>query len=152
MQYCWCSPFLVNVKKCCQTINRIQNQGFCLHNMCVYCVYLLYIYIYIYIYMCIYINTHTCMYIFKKDLHVFTCIYLYSYKLDQIYIKKNYLIHKRKHFLKYIHACVCIYLYIYIYIYIYTHTYIYIYIINIHSANSYIMYTKTLILDAINHD
>ncbi len=28
-------------------INRIQNKGFCLHNMCVYCVYLLCIYKYI---------------------------------------------------------------------------------------------------------
>ncbi len=30
--------------------------------------------------------------------------------------------------------------------------YIYIYIINIHSAHTYIMWTKTFISDAINHD
>ncbi len=44
-------------------------------------------------------------------------------------------------FLKYMHACVCV------------RVCIYIYIINIHSTHIYcIMYTKTFILDAINHD
>ncbi len=38
------------------------------------------------------------------------------------------------------HVCVFIYIYIYIYIYI----------INIHSAHSYIMHTKTFISDVIN--
>ncbi len=31
-------------------INRIQNKRFCLHNICVYTVYIYYVYIYIYIY------------------------------------------------------------------------------------------------------
>ncbi len=65
------------------------------------------------------------MYIFIY--FIFTCIYLYTLYL-----------HKYMHpiFLKYIHACVCIY----------------IYIINIHSAHTYIMKSKTCVLDAINRD
>ncbi len=43
-----------------------QNESFCVHNICVFCVYLL----------CIYKNTHT-VYILK----IFTCLYLYSYNL-----------------------------------------------------------------------
>ncbi len=35
-------------------INHIQNKCLCLHNICVFCVYLY-----------VYINTHTCMYIFN---------------------------------------------------------------------------------------
>ncbi len=38
-------------------------------------------------------------------------------------------------YIQYINACVCIY----------------IYIINIHSTHTYVMYTKTFILDVINH-
>ncbi len=34
---------------------------------------------------------------------------------------------------------------------LYMCVYIYIYIINIHSTHTYFMYTKTFILDAINH-
>ncbi len=52
-------------------INHIQNKSFCVHNMCVYCVYLL----------CIYKYTHmTWMYTFKKNT---LCLYI-----KYIYIKK----------------------------------------------------------------
>ncbi len=46
------------------TINHIQNKRFCLHNMCVYCVYLL--------------NTHKCMYTFQKNLVYILNIFIYS--------------------------------------------------------------------------
>ncbi len=52
----------IHVYYCYQTINRIQNKK-CLHNMCVYCMYVC-IYIYIYIN-----NIH---YVFIKYSHVFT--------------------------------------------------------------------------------
>ncbi len=42
---------------CCQTINRIQNKNFSLHNICMYAVYIYYVYI----------NTLTRMYIFQKN-------------------------------------------------------------------------------------
>ncbi len=48
-------------------INRIQNKSFCLHNIWVYCVYLL----------CVYIKAHT----HGIYLKIFTCIYLDSYNL-----------------------------------------------------------------------
>ncbi len=43
-------------------INCIQNKRFCLHNICVCAVYIY-----------VYINTHTCMYIFKKNM---LCLYI----------------------------------------------------------------------------
>ncbi len=45
------------------TINHIQNKRFCVHNICVYTVYIYYAYI----------NTHTCMYVFKKNM---LCLYI----------------------------------------------------------------------------
>ncbi len=45
------------------TMNRIQNKSFCLHNISVCTVYIYYVYI----------NTHTCMYIFKKNM---LCLYI----------------------------------------------------------------------------
>jgi len=57
----------------CEMINRIQNKSLCSHNICVCSVYNYFVYI----------NTHTCMYIFKKYLHV----YIYLYK---IYIINKY--------------------------------------------------------------
>ncbi len=44
-------------------VNRIQNKSFCVHNICVCTVYIY----------CVYINTHTCMYIFKKNM---LCLYI----------------------------------------------------------------------------
>ncbi len=44
-------------------INLIQNKSFCLHNTCVYTVYIYYVYI----------NTHINMYIFKKNM---LCLYI----------------------------------------------------------------------------
>jgi len=44
-------------------INRIQNKSLCLHNICVRSVYNYFVY------MC------TCMYMFKKYLHVYIYIY-----------------------------------------------------------------------------
>ncbi len=73
----------------------------------------------------VYINTHTNS-IYFENIYMYLHVYIYIYI---IYIIKHI-------FLKYIHLCVCIY----------------IYIINIHSTNTYIMQTKTIILDAINHD
>ncbi len=55
-------------------INCIQNKSFCLHNMCMYCVYLL----------CVYINTHTCMYIFKKNM-LCLCIQYKLYEYSYMY-------------------------------------------------------------------
>ncbi len=46
-------------------INRIQNKGFCLHNICVCAVYIYYAYIK---------NTHT-----AHILKIFTCIYIYIF-------------------------------------------------------------------------
>ncbi len=43
-------------------INRIQNKSFSLYNICVCTVYIYYLYI----------NTHTCMYIFQKNM---LCLY-----------------------------------------------------------------------------
>ncbi len=45
------------------TINHIQIKSYCLHNICVCTVYIYYVYI----------NTHTCMYIFKKNM---LCLYI----------------------------------------------------------------------------
>ncbi len=59
---------------CWQTINRIQNNCLCLHNICVCTVNIYYVCVYVYIYIYIYIYIHT-VYILK----IFTCIYLYSY-------------------------------------------------------------------------
>ncbi len=50
-------------------INLIQNKSFCLHNICVYCVYLL----------CIYKYTHI------ENIYVYTFIYSYFYILYIIY-------------------------------------------------------------------
>ncbi len=53
-------------------INRIQNKSFCLHNICVYTVYINYVYI----------NTNTCMYIFMKNMLCLYIKYIYiSYKI-----------------------------------------------------------------------
>ncbi len=48
-------------------INHIQNKSFCLHNICVCSVYIYYVYI----------NTHTCMYIFQKNVFFIYEIYLF---------------------------------------------------------------------------
>ncbi len=71
------------------------------------------------------------MYIFKKNI---LCLYI-----KYIYINKLYEY-------KYIHVNTCKYiLYVCVFIYI-------LYIINIDSTHTYIMYTKTFILDVINRD
>ncbi len=49
-------------------INRIQNKSICLHNICVYTVYINYVYINT--------NTNTCMYIFKKDVYILNILKL----------------------------------------------------------------------------
>jgi len=46
-------------------INRIQNKSLCLHNICVYNYF-------------VYINTHTCMYIFKKNVFSIYQIFIYN--------------------------------------------------------------------------
>jgi len=49
-------------------INRIQNKSLFLHNICVCTVYNYFVYI----------NTHTCLYIFKKYVHVYiVCIFIH---------------------------------------------------------------------------
>ncbi len=90
--------------------------------MHVYCLFII----------CIYKYKHI-EYIFRKYLRVCVCVCVCDCIYIQyipFYIIYNYLIYK----LKYIHACVCIY----------------IHIINIHSARSYIIETKTFILDVIH--
>ncbi len=74
----------------------------------------------------VYINTHTFMYVFKKIGYVHI-LNIFRYNINYIY---KYI------FSKYI-LYVCLYIYIYIYIY---------------NTHTYIMYTKTFILDAINRD
>ncbi len=55
-------------------INRIQNKSFCLHNICVSCVYLL----------CIYKYTHKHVYISEKKM---LCLYIkYMYNINYVYI------------------------------------------------------------------
>ncbi len=69
-------------------INRNQNKSFCLHNMCVLCVYLL-----------VYINTHTYS-IYFENMSMYLQVYIY---IHIIYIYKYFNI---KHiFLIYTHAC-----------------------------------------------
>ncbi len=83
---------------CCQTINRIQNKSFCLHNMCVYCVYLL----------CnVYINTHMHVYIQEKYVDYILNIFIYYMNIN-IYM---YIFSKYVGLLLYV--CVCVYIYIY---------------------------------------
>ncbi len=48
-------------------INHIQNKSFCLHNICVCAVYIYYVYM----------NTHTCMYIFQKNMLSLYIKYIY---------------------------------------------------------------------------
>ncbi len=76
-------------------INCIQNKSFCVHNMCVYCVFFMY-YIYIYIY----INKDTHIQYYLENIYMLYLYNLYYYK---------HLIYKRN--LKkiiYTHACVFI--------------------------------------------
>jgi len=51
---------------------------------------------------------HTCMYIFKENVHVYiVCIFILFININILYINYTY----RTRFPKYIHACVCIYKY-----------------------------------------
>ncbi len=54
---------IISAAKRLITINRIQTKSFCLHNICMCAVYIYYVYI----------NTHTCMYIFQKNM---LCLYI----------------------------------------------------------------------------
>ncbi len=54
-------------------INHIQNKSFCIHNMCVYCVYLLRMYKY------------TCMYIFKIFFNVYI-LNIFEYNINYMNI------------------------------------------------------------------
>ncbi len=77
-------------------INRIQNNSFCLHNMCVCCVYLLGIYKY----------THACIYFRKKK-----CLYIkYIYLEYKLYEYKYRHVNTCKYFQNI--YCMCVYLYI----------------------------------------
>ncbi len=63
---------------CCQTINRIQNKSFCLHNIRVCTVYIYYVYI----------NTNTCIYIFKKKIYILRKYYIiFKKSMLGLYIK-----------------------------------------------------------------
>ncbi len=105
--YSLCLKVIYGAVKRLIVINRIRNKSFvCI--MCVFCVYLL----------CIYKHTHI-QYVFRKYLHVITCLYLCSYNL---YYKYIYYINIIFFWNIYMHVCVFMYLYIYIYIYIYTYT------------------------------
>ncbi len=66
---------------CYQTINRIQNKRFyfCIFLYMFYTTFFLYNFFFVYL-LCIYKYAHI-QYIFQKYLHVFTCLYLYSYNL-----------------------------------------------------------------------
>ncbi len=68
----WPAPVYnyISAVKLLITINHIKNISFCLHNICVYCVYIYYV--------CI--NTHTCMYIFRKYLHAYIYIHIFIFK------------------------------------------------------------------------
>ncbi len=57
-------------------INRIQNKGFCLHNICVCTVYIYYVYI----------NTNTCMYIFRKKICYVYILNSFTYNIIYINI------------------------------------------------------------------
>ncbi len=57
------------------TINRIQNKCFCLHNICVYCVYLL----------CIYKYTHACI---SENNYVYT-LNIFIYNINYMNINKD---------------------------------------------------------------
>ncbi len=81
----------INAVKQLIVINRIQNKGFCLHNICMCTVHIY----------CVYINTHTYSKYFE-NIYMYIFIFLY-YTL--------YIFNKYNIFLKYIHACVCIYIY-----------------------------------------
>ncbi len=64
-------------------INRIQNKSFCLHNICMCTVYILYI------------NTHThTVYIWK----IFTCIYIYIFIFLYFILYINICIYKQHFF------------------------------------------------------
>ncbi len=53
---------------CCQTINRIQNKSFCLHNTCVSTVYIYFVYT----------KTHTYS-IYLENIYMYVNVYIYSH-------------------------------------------------------------------------
>ncbi len=79
-------------------INRIQNKGFCLHNIYECTVYIYYVYI----------NAYTCMYIFKKKCYVYILnIFIYNKLYEYKYIHVN----TYKYFQNIcVTVCVCIYI------------------------------------------
>ncbi len=94
-------------------INHIQNKSYCLHNICVCAMYIYYVYI----------NTHTCMYIFKKNI---LCLYIFNiFIYDIIYLNINIYMEIFSKYMLY----VCLY----------------IYIINIHSTHIHILCKQKLL-------
>ncbi len=73
-------------------INRIQNKSFCLHNMCVFCVYLL----------CIHKHTYS---IYFENIYMYLHVYIY---IHIIYIINKYIYYIDNLFFWNIYMCVCV--------------------------------------------
>ncbi len=81
-------------------------QFFCLHNMCVLCIFI------------VYINTHTYS-IYLENIYMYLHVYIY---IHIIYVIYKYVIYKRYIFFL-IYTCMCVYLYIHNKYTQYTHIY-----------------------------